>query len=456
MRAHASTTMRRLRAWSATTEGRVFLALLAVALVVRLLVAPFHGFFHDVDTYASWGVGMWEHLRTAYSQRTAGYMRSNYPPLMMELLALWIGLYGIVAALFGAHPTFDAYQSAVFAFYMKVPLIAADLTVISVLYAIARRVVRIRWAMLAAASYAFSPAVILDSALWGQTDDLMLLPLLLALYCVWKRKPYAAGALFATAVLLKPHATVVGVLLVVYLWRWEGKRAVARFLGVLAYCGLAITSPFLLPPHPQIFAFIANVQRWARVSQNASNFAFNLWWLISPHANYARPLLGPLSPATIGLLLLAPILLLAAVGIWRDASLWRLALAAGLVELAFFNVTPLEHERYIFPTLALFLVAAFWYQRSVVFYLVTSGIAFFNMLLMIAVVAPPVDMGTQLAAWRALGKAGAIWTLVVAEIDVALLLYVIVTYALSLRERSQPLAAQPAPSAIREASGVGV
>ena len=431
---------RRLRVWCATPDGKRLLALLVVALAVRLAFASFHGFFHDLEIYASWGLGVRRHLAPAYSQGTMGYMLSNYPPLMMDVLAVWVGVYSLLAHIAGAHPVYDVYQSAAFAVYMKLPAIAADFGIAGVLYAVAYRVRGSRAALLVAAAFLFSPAVIFDGAVWGQTDSLMALPLLLALLCAWKRRPAAAGALFAGAVFLKPHAALLGVLLLVYLWRWAGPRAARRFVLSAAAAGALVTLPFLLPPYPQILAFLANLSDWAQTTAHASNDAYNLWWLLGPRINFAAPYLGALSTTDVGWLLFLPLLALVLAGLWRDGSPYRLFLGSALVVVAFFDLTTLQHERYLYPALALLLVAALYDRRSVVFYVVASITTFCNMLLMVALEAPASDFGTAAAAWSAFGRQGVLATLIIAELNLGLLAYVAITYAVSLRQQPAHIA----------------
>lgn len=441
--ATARAHLRRLRAWCATAAGRRLLALLAVALIVRLAIAPFHGFFHDLDIYVSWGLGVRRHLATAYSAGTLGYMLSNYPPLMMDVLAVWVGLYSLLAHLAGLHPAYDVYQSAIFATYMKLPALAADLATGCVVYALARRVRGEAVALIAASAYLFAPAILFDGALWGQTDSLMTLGLLLALLCAWRRRPGVAGALFVATVLLKPQPAVVGVVLLVYLWRWQGGRATCRFLVSGAGVGLVITLPYLLPPHPQIFAFMANLGEWARTTAHASNDAYNLWWLLGPRMNFAMPYLGPLSPTAVGWLLLTPMLLLAVAGVWRSATPQRLFLGSGLAVLAFFDVTTLQHERYLYPALALFLLTALFERRAAVFYAVASITVFCNMVLMVALEAPAGDFGSAAMGWSAFGRGSVLLTLIVAEVNLGLLVYVAVTYALAMFRSGQAESVAP-------------
>lgn len=417
----------RLWTWISGDVGRRFLLLLALALAVRLCLAPYGGFFGDPQIYAAWGLRVRDHFGESYSLHSIGAPRSNYPPLMMYLLGAVVTVYGWLAGLAGTHPSYDPAQSPAFAAFLKLPEIAAELAIMVLIYDLARRTKGERWALLAAGAFAFAPPVLMDGALWGQTDGIYTLPLLLAFVAAWRRRPALAGALFAITVLLKPHPAVLGVLLVVYLGRWAGVRAALRFAVASAVTALAIVMPYLLQPRPQLLAFFDNLHTWfGQQAPHATNEAFNLWWLLGPglRLEAARPYLGPLSPTMVGWLLFAPIIALAAYGVWRNRSVGWLFAAAGLTQLAFFDLTTLQHERYLYPALVLFLIAAIRERRAAFFATAAGAGLFLNMILMVALYEPRTDLQDHLAQVGLAGELLVLATLLIAALNLALLAYV--------------------------------
>lgn len=416
----------RLRMWAGGGEGTRFLLLLALALAVRLCLAPYGGFFGDPQIYAAWGLSVRDHFGESYSLHSSGFTLANYPPLTMYLMGAVVTVYGWLAGLAGVHPSYDPAQSPAFAAFLKLPEIAAELAIAALIYALARRAKGQRWALLVAGAYAFAPPVLMDGALWGQTDGIYTLPLLLAFVAAWRRRPALAGALFAITVLLKPHPAVLGALLVVYLWRWAGARAVLRFSAGGAATGFAIVLPYLLQPRPQLLAFFDNLRYWSgQQAPHATNEAFNLWWLLGPglRLEAARPYLGPLSPTMVGWLLFVPIGALAAYGVWHNGSLGRLFVAAGLAQLAFFDLTTLQHERYLYPALALFLIAAIHERRAAFFAVAVGAGLFLNMSLMVALYEPRTDLQDHLAQIGLAGELLVLATLLIAALNLALLVY---------------------------------
>ncbi|HKV84075.1 MAG TPA: hypothetical protein VJN88_05930, partial [Ktedonobacterales bacterium] len=83
----------RLDRWRRTPDGKALLALLAAALLVRLVLSPFHGFFHDLQAYVTWGRLLDHHFFHFYTVASTtdvvnatryGYL-PNYPPLTVYI-----------------------------------------------------------------------------------------------------------------------------------------------------------------------------------------------------------------------------------------------------------------------------------------------------------------------------------------------------------------------------------
>ena len=436
----------RARKWLRTRDGKSLIPLLAVALIVRLLIAPFHGFFYDLQAYVTWGRLLDHHFLHFYSVASTtdvvnatryGYL-PNYPPLTVYLYGLLDGLYALTAHAVGAHPTYNVSLSPALAVYMRLPIIAADLGMVALIYVIARR----RWsahaALLLAGSYALSPAVLFDGAPWGQTDGMFTLAIVCALLCAYRGRGVWAGALLALAVTLKPQPIIFVPLIPLYLLRWSGWREALRSVGGMVGAGAVVCAPYLLPPHPQIVIFVRVARQVALAKPWATLDAMNLWWALGIiRRPGAAPLVGSLSPDTIGVALFALIFAVIALGLWRDRSLERLFLSAGIVATAFFTVTTLQHERYLFPAMALFLLAALENRRHLVPYVLASVVSFCNMAMAVLINANPPDgfpanPGVNLNNAQTYFIHHGLPTLVVAALDVWLLLIVSILYVRTL------------------------
>ena len=449
-----STYLRQSWQWANSTERRGLLAVLGGALLIRLLLAPYHGFVIDVQDYVTWGLLVDHHFLHIYSLSSGApvYALPNYPPLAMYLYGLMTGLYFSAAQLVGIHASSQVANEPLLSAWIKLPAILADLGAVWVLYRLARDVLSERKALLVAAGYAFSPAIVFDGALWGETDALSLLPLLLALLFAARRRGIWAGVLFGVAIMLKPQPIIFAPLLLLYLWRWAGWRQAVSALGALCLVSLVCCAPYLLPPRPEVLALYQNTSIWAQVG-HASDGGFNLWWLLGAGRGATAAYLGPLSPTSIGSAFFLVIELLALVGVWRNGSELRLFLGAALVALAFFVVMPLQHERYLYPALALFLIAGCFQKRNLWFYAVASGTAFCNMVIVLVINSP--DFAVHPGFWQnsVLQHLAVVTftTIGLALVNIVLLLAVITVYLRALLARPQPSLAAAVPLVLSDA-----
>jgi dolichol-phosphate mannosyltransferase len=374
----------------------LFLTVLALALIVRLALAPVALFPHDPQCYANWGRALYSHFFDIYSPRPGASDANTcipaYPPLSIYLFAVLDGAYWLVAHLLGMSVTFNVQQAPLLTTFLKLPALLADLAAICLFYVVARRHVSALWVLLGAASYAFSPFVLIVGGVWGQQDALYTLAILLAVVFALRRQVGLAGVLCGVAVMLKPQPVVLVPLVFVYAFRWGGMRKAAGFAGGFIGTCVAICLPYLMPPHPQVLVFVRNA--FISVQPIATNVGLNLWWLLggehpvinqccvwelSPVLNSAQPYLGPLSANTLGWLLLAICLGVAMIGVWRDASGRTLFAGAALTMLAFYTVTTAQTPRYVFSTLILFLMAAAYAKRYAFIYAAFNILAFLSL-----------------------------------------------------------------------------
>lgn len=434
---------RRLRQWRGTPAGRKFVALLALALLIRLLLAPFFGVYHDLQDYVNWGLLFDQHPLGFYalSSGWSPFEAPNYPPLMIYLCGALTGAYFGAAGVLGLHASALVAEAPLLVVWMKLPAILSDLGVVSVLYLLARRAFSERGALVIAASYAFSPAILFDSAFWGQTDSIPVLFLLLALLCTLRSSGIWAGVLFGLALVLKLQAIIFAPLILLYLWRWAGWKQVLHAASSMAVVALVTCAPYLLPPSPGLLALYGNLQKWANAG-HASDHAFNLWFLLGASRVPSQPFVAFFSPTSLGLTLFFTVFLLALAGIWKARSAQVLFLAAALVSVAFFVVMTLQHERYLYPAVALALAAALYAQRGWSLYVVASVTLFLNMLLIVMTTLPD-QFGLSRAAADHWSGAIIGAALALALVNIWLLGRMIVSYLLTLRQHS----AAPASSA---------
>lgn len=343
--------------------------LVLAGLVLRLIFISNEGFKTDVQTFESWAISLAEHGFGGFYGRT-GF--ADYPPGYFYVLAVigWIwealfkgvdgGHYGILKAL------------------VKLPAILADLGVGVLAYAIVRRFASSRIALGAAALYLLNPAVIYNSAAWGQVDSIAGGLALFAVYSFLRSDDdptdriswwiVAGWLLIAYSLLIKPQAAVVLPLMVAFVFVDPVRRRArltASAIGVLAAVlfALAIVEPF--HPSNPLAAFGWLFGRYSYGSNvyayNSVN-AFNLWAIRGP---FWQPDTGPIN--VFGALSLGPqyvwgiLLVVAAVGLvlWRyvqERTPRAFLEGCAIVTIAFFVLATRMHERYLFNGLLFTIV----------------------------------------------------------------------------------------------------
>jgi len=375
-----------LRALSATPALIILLlAGLALRLAIAYVFYPDSGFKADLNIYASWArtladYGTWDFYKKA------GF--SAYPPGYLYLL--WpIGLLSKLIA--------PGEPASVAIGLIKLPPILSDIAVGAVLYSLvsgwarpSRRAEALGLA--AAALYVFNPVTWYDSALWGQTDAIGALVLLLGVGALVRGNSEGAAGIAVLAALVKPQYGVVliplvgVVLLRRHLWRagsgprntprgperlhaWLANeqgpvRILTSFLvGVVVFFVVAL--PFNMGP----YEYLALVARNARLYPYLTVNAYNPWALIGVGKTPSLvssglwsvdsvKLLGPLSGVLIGsLLFVVGFLIGLARGFWRDDRR-SIVLLALFLSAAFFILPTRVHERYLFPVFAFLPILA--------------------------------------------------------------------------------------------------
>lgn len=354
--------------WCRTPDGIGCIVLLALSLALRLVVAPRVLVQYDLAAYERWGELVDSNFFHVYSVGGAiplWVLVPAYPPVALYLFGIMDKLYFGAGALLGISLSHNVMTSHGLKLYLKLPAILADEVFITLIYIKGTRVLPRLLAWLAAATYAFSPGILVTVLLWGQTDGIILLLIVIGFLCALRNKPVWCGIAFSLAVCFKVTPVVYVPLALVYLFRWGGLKQTTR--GVVAFLATAfvVFLPYLLPPSFEVLALRANIARVESVEGlTGSHTAFNLWWLLGlQQQNASVPYFGPFSLTLTGEALFAVVLLIVALGIWRDGSPARLWAGAAIIALSFFTVTTLQFERYLFPALGLFFLAALYDRR---------------------------------------------------------------------------------------------
>ncbi len=309
------------------------------------------------------------------------------------------------------------------AVWIKLPALLLDLAGAAVLFVLLRRRLADYGALIVAAVYVFLPAVLYDSASWGQVDAVHSLMMLLCLASLLAGWWFLVGLVFAAALLTKFQSIVIlPVLAAGLIRRWRDElsgpsgqagdkrpagtdrrgsrsarsptgaervfRSVAMLLAGGAVAAGLILAPFVLTGTAD--EALATYQKATEKYHWVSVCAFNPWWLLNPKPEVPRwyyvfipedqvPFVGSITPKHIGLLALGGFSLWVMWLVYRRGCRYEpIAAAAVTMAMGFFILPTQIHERYGFPAmiLAAYLIGAGWRHLPVL--LALSVAQFYN------------------------------------------------------------------------------
>jgi dolichyl-phosphate-mannose--protein O-mannosyl transferase len=337
--------------------------LVVLGLIVRCVFIPAKGFETDISTFVAWATSLVEGGAGKFYD--SGGLH-DYPPGYFYIL-------GVVAWIWEAFFKAGDPSEQILRLLVKLPGIFADLGVGVLLYAVARRFANQTIALATAALYLLNPAIIYNSAIFGQIDSLPAGLALLAVYLLFRSdddksdRPswYVVFAWLALAysLLIKPQAAVLIPLFIAFAFADPAKRRARLFasgIGILACFAFAIliTEPFH-PSNP----FAALYWLYDRYHYGSSVYAynsvnaFNLWVIKGSGGGLWPP--GQFWVTDSNYILFLPqwawgtglVLAALALVIWRyvqDRSQRAFLESCSIATIAFFVLSTRMHERYIF------------------------------------------------------------------------------------------------------------
>ena len=277
---------------SAGKEQYYFIPILVLAFVVRMFISyNVEGYHVDVSCFTSWGNIMNDFGPREFYQQASF---CDYPPLYTYILSL----NSIIARGSAASVPWTRV------IYRFVPSLC-DILSCYFLYRYAREKMPDQIHRLCAILilFALNPAVILNSAAWGQIDSVLcLLLMMVALYAV-KGKWQVALPVYAVSVLVKPQALMLGILGLLYIvitWIRQKESRKPIVIGVLAAAAsmAAIIMPFSVLQTEKIGWLIEKYKEtlnsYAYATVNSANLYYLLggnWVKIDMPCNIAGPII---------------------------------------------------------------------------------------------------------------------------------------------------------------------
>lgn len=332
-----------------TTDWVRLCIILGAALLIKLIVAAmYEGHETDMNCFYAWsnmifenGIGKFYHLDAF----------TDYPPGYMAIL--WV--IAAIRHLF----SIDTVSVAGRILIKLVPVLS-DVAAGIVIYKLAGRKFSEGSSLLLAATYVLNPIVVLDSSVWGQTDGVFTLFVLLTCYLCMEEKRIPAYFTYIVGVLIKPQTLIFAPILIwtiieqVFLKNFNKKKMCRDLVGGLS----AIALLFLLAAPFGLDKVISQYMDTLGSYEYCTINAYNIWALFGLNwADQSGSFLF-LQYHQWGTLVIFASVVLSGWVFFRnreDKSRYFLSMTVIVSTMFLFSVR--MHERYLFPAVVLSLAA---------------------------------------------------------------------------------------------------
>jgi dolichyl-phosphate-mannose-protein mannosyltransferase len=333
--------------------------LLALSFAVRFILFPTQGYVTDLNTFASWFNTAAEHgPRVFYSVVSW----CDYPPL--NVYFFWG--FGSLAQTLSLSGT-----QAMFCIVKLVPNIF-DIATTFLIYVFVRQRLTFKTALFAAALYAFNPAVIFNTAVWGQFDAIYTFFLVLSLMLALASKPELSALTFALGILTKPQSIALLPLIAFLIFRKNGWRRLLTSTLSGAATIFAVILPF---EWSNPVTFLSNIYLGAYSGYEYTSInAFNAWalgglWV--PDGNLfivGWVLFGTFAAFTLFVLHRR----------FNASGEILVLFSAFMLLFGFFMLPTRIHERYLFPAISMLALMFPFIKKARTLYVVLTSTLLVN------------------------------------------------------------------------------
>ncbi len=334
-----------LQSWSRPAVLGSYLVLLLLSLGLRLCLATaFEGVSTDIACFKAWAIAA---AGGGLSRFYTGSMFVDYPPGYIYVLKV----VGHARILLGLAP-----ESAGFLLLIKLPAILLDLGAAGLVLWLARARTSLASACTLSLLVAWNPAAIHNSAVYGQVDVFLAVPLVLALVFVYRGALLRASGIYTAAVLIKPQALLLGPLALLALVRRRNAKTAGLALLIVAAMLAVLLSPFShsLNPAWLVSLYARTMGSYPYATLNAANFHALIGANWAPVGNE----MVLMSYGAFSTVCLGAIVLFSAWLYMKGRADSDIFVVALVVVSSVFFLTTRMHERYLYPAI---LIAAATY-----------------------------------------------------------------------------------------------
>lgn len=361
----------------------LFAVILLIAVVIRLYWSTAPGHTGDIGIFLRWMRSILEYGFTdSYAHQVDGGSQPNYPPFALLSMGAWAH---VLRDVFGLDLTRESIALTVL---MKALANVADLGGAIAIYGFVRKHGDRAMATMAGAAYALNPAMMYNSAAWGQIDAIYSVFMALTVIAMAKRSHTAAATSVAMALLSKVQAVVIGPVYA-YSFLLSPRKNQAISVAAFATTCLALCIPFSTLESLRAIAWVYT----SAVGQQShlTSYAYNFWWMLFADAGPDLPstllVWGNVSARSIGIAIFGVTTIIAIGQLHRrlarskkTTDAWKsYSLAAATVSWGFFLWNTEVHERFLFPFCAVGVGMLFISRKHAMVYVAVSLLHYFNL-----------------------------------------------------------------------------
>lgn len=343
-----------------------------LSLFLRLILLFVSSSHPDIGNHLDWGQKLWQYgPKRFYEQIFWAVSWPNQPPASILLFGLIYKIYlftfSIILFLNQSISIFPSkivfiLEANLYTWLIKAPFILSDILIGVFIYKIVNILKNSKLALFAMTIWLFNPATIYNSTIWGQTDSLINLFILVSIYFFIQQKYfgwvffYLVSLYFKLSLLIySPIYFVTGISLI-----RQNKKVVLPIIKaiILWFILLFIHNlPFKMDGKNfyQWIVYIYKTKVFDRQGNMLSGNAFNLWTVLySINLSLTKDhLIYSLKTSTLSYLLIAVFYLFTLVNAYKYKKIISsLFLVSFFIFLFFTNI----HERYLYPIFPLMTI----------------------------------------------------------------------------------------------------
>lgn len=266
-----------------------------------------------------------------------------HPPGYMWVIAM--------VAKISAHYKFTEFGMNI---AFKIPVMLIDLGAGVFIYSAAKKRMSVQASLAVMAAWVFNPAVLTDSALWGQVDVVYSLFLAITLYYITEKKLLHSYIMFAIAVLMKPQSFILtpvliyGIIDQIFLNGFN-KQLLKKSL-IAAGAAVLIIIAVLIP-----FGFTETISKYLVTLQGSECYvknAFNWWAMLGKNYYIISAEHLKWQP-----FILAAVVAFSALIYFTGKGREKVYISGAMLVLSTFTFSFKMNERYAYAAVILFLMA---------------------------------------------------------------------------------------------------